>query len=207
MNHRIGNLAASLFAVAALFASGTAFANNIVLNGDFAAGTTNWSINDNVYGYPQWGSFYFNGIGNIASTHCYGVECITGTGSALSTLSQDLATVAGDTYTLSFEYSPDVGNNGNTGNELKVLFGGTVANDLVALSNDAFVTYTVSGLVADSSSKTLEFLGRGDGLFIALTNLSVVDNGPAPVPEPSTFGFLMTGLVGLSGLLRRKIRA
>ena len=183
-----------------LLAPSALHATNLVSNGNFS-GTASWSTTQTNGDDPwTWGLGY-------ASAGCVGANCITGTVGQISDLNQDLTTNVGDSYTLSFEFYPNDG----TPNELKVLFGSTVADALVNTANTgSYVTYTVSGLIASSTSTELRFLGRQDPGFDRLTDVSVVDGGgpvgPA-VPEPNGLYLLGTGLAALGGLARRKVLA
>jgi hypothetical protein len=162
-----------------VLASGVHGSAQIVQNGNFAAGGTDWTTTQTNNDYP-WGFVTDGTYGTYASTGCIGQTCITGPDGEQANLFQDLTTVPGDSYTLSFEYNPADG----TPTELEALFGGTVATDLVDVPNNngLLVTYTISGLVATSSSTQLEFLGRQDPSYNVLTDVSVVQGGPS-VPE------------------------
>jgi hypothetical protein len=193
---RLTLTAAAVFAVAAT----QAHAANIVVNGGFETGDfTSWTANTNsaspwqvdVAGShgnnPFDGTFY-------ASTGCLGAQCITGTTSQQASLSQDLTTVVGDSYTLDFFF----GSAGDT-MELQALFGGAVAEDLTGLGTTPYTEYTVSGLVATSTTTTLEFLGRQDPAWDELDDVSVVDDGAAAAPEPAAWMLGLSGLVALAG--------
>lgn len=192
---------ASLFLALAFTSVKSAHATSIVNNGSFQTGDfTGWTANPNssfpwqVEGAP--GNFF-------ADTGCVGQECITGTTSQQAYLYQDLTTTAGNSYTLGFTFS-----NEGTPSELEVLFGSTVAIDLLNVNTGGSVDYSVNGLVASSSITRLEFLGREDPSFMSVTNISVTDNGPAstsPIPEPGTVGMVGTGVLGLLGAVRRKL--
>jgi hypothetical protein len=183
-----------------LLAPSVARASNIVTNGDFSSGGTGWTHSGWDFG------------SNYAGSPCIGPTCITGGTTDGAYLYQDLITVVGDSYTLSFEYNPGPG----TGTELVADFGSSPAAesspaaDLVNVAN-SYVTYSIPGLVAISTTTELIFLGRQDPNIDYLTNVDVEDNGPAgpstATPEPSSLLLLSTGLAALGGFVRRKLRA
>jgi hypothetical protein len=173
---------------------------NEITNGNFAAGGLGWSTTQTDGNYP-WG-FGYNGSYYYASTGCIGQPCITGPVGNEADLFQDITTVAGDSYTLSFSYLSE-----EPTNELEALFGSTVALDLPNLDTTSLVNYTVSGLVATSTTTEVDFLGRQDPSFDELTNVDVENNGPATVtPEPSSMLLFGTFLAGAFGAVRRKLR-
>jgi hypothetical protein len=176
-----------------------AHADQLVTNGSFTSGSTGWTFNPS-------SSFPWTFTGGSASTGCVGPQCIVGPMSGQAYLYQDLTTVAGDTYTLSFQYSPANG----TPTELLVLFGGTTATDLVNIANTSLALYTITGLTATSSDTRLEFLGRQDPSFNELTSVSVSTTGTGPtptVPEPGTLALVGGGIISLAGAAKRKFRS
>jgi hypothetical protein len=191
------NLRNSLLALALVASCATtASAASIVLNGDFQTGTfADWTANSST-SFP-W-SVVSSGSNFYASTGCVGPQCITGTMPEQAYLYQDLSTVAGTTYTVSFDYAPGDG----TPNELAVLFGSNEFADLVNISN-SIVTYTYSVLATGSTTR-LEFLGRQDPDFDFLDNISVT---PGITPEPASLALFGTGIFALFGVARRKLRA
>jgi hypothetical protein len=80
---------------------------------------------------------------------------------------------------------------------------------LVTLA-DGTHNYTLSGAIADASghvgATTQITINTGKGLFNGSIELSSGDTNLSAVPEPGTLGLLGTGLVGLAGLMRRKLR-
>jgi len=187
----------------ALCAISTASAANVVLNPGFETGdmtnwaTTSWSIGT---GNSYTGSYY-------AYTGCVGQNCITGTAAQQASLSQTLATTAGQTYTLTFEFMTLYG----TPNELDVLWNGTSVLDLGPGGTlgvvPAYTLYTVSNLSATSSSSTLTFLGRQDLYYDALDNVDVELSGTGGVPEPSTWLLMGGALLPLLRAARRRTLA
>lgn len=194
---RLAKLALGLSLLALVtIAPRLAHADGVVTNGDFSSpgSLTGWNSND--WFQDSSGSY------NFASTGCVGPNCLQG-GAYPAFLSQDLSTTPNESYTLNFSYAAGFW----YPSELQVFFGGNLVDDLVNLQTTSLNSYTVSGLVATSSTTTLEFFGRQDPDYDQLTNISVTDDGPtsaSPVPEPGTIGMVGTGVLGLLGAVRRK---
>jgi len=178
---------------------------NIVQNPGFETGDfTDWTINPG--GTNPWlirsGINAYQGT-FFAGTGCIGAPCITGTTAQQAYLSQTLATMPGQSYTISFEFSA----NGNPGaNEFAVLWNGATVLDLgpggtlgpVGTLN-TYVLYSVPKVVATSTSTTLTFLGREDIGYDAIDNVEV---DPVGAPEPAT-ALLGLGLLPIMVYARR----
>jgi hypothetical protein len=178
----------------------TASASSIVVNGDFQNGFADWQHNTSGVTNHPW-EIDNNGPNLYASTGCVGIECIEGNSTQEAWLSQVLHTVVGQTYTLSFDYSPE----GGAPNELEVDFGGDVVAQLInATDNIVLYSYTVT---ATTNATELQFLGRQDPSYNYLDNVSVSAVAASATPEPATLALFGTGLFGLVGVARRKLRA
>jgi hypothetical protein len=173
------------------------FAQNLITNGSFETGDfTGWTTGGNFedtqvvsgafydYTAAQDGTFYAT-MGPVGSD---------------GTISQTLADVAGAQYTVSFWFA-SVGDNPS---DFSVSWDGT---QLLSLTNpntgSAWSQYTYN--VTGTGSDTLTFAFRDDPAYMALDNVSVTENSGQSVPEPSSLLLLGTGVLGLGGMVRRKL--
>ncbi len=171
----------------------TTFAQNLLTNGSFETGDfTGWMVNGSEsvvtgpfyqYSGAENGSYYAV-FGNVGSD---------------GTLSQSFTDVAGQAYTLSFWFA-SVGDNPS---DFSIYWDST---QLFIMNNpntgSAWLNFTISGLVG-TGSDTITFSGRDDPGWMALDNVSVAPF--STVPEPSSFILLGSGVLGLGGVIRRKL--
>jgi hypothetical protein len=101
--------------------------------------------------------------------------------------------------------------NGKDGVPKGVIFSGTfsgpVSWTLVTLANGTH-NYTLSGAVAGNgggNAATIQFtINTGKGYFHTKARISSGDTNVSTTPEIGTLGLLGTGLVGITGLIRRR---
>lgn len=168
-------------------------AGNIVLNPSFDSGLAFWTVNNNLSPwFPD--SFGHFGNNNIESI-CGGSGCLSPVTGAF--FYQDLPTVAGATYNLSFWAFFEQGTPAEI-NEIKVTWGGVTALDIVnpPVPDDTYFQYSASNLLATSNTTRLEFFGREDTDLQGLTDISVT------APEPSTLLLISVALAIGAGLRR-----
>jgi len=122
-------------------------------------------------------------------------------------IAQDLVTVAGATYDLSFWLQ---NNSGRATTHFEASWNGTIISTSV-LDNSAvfgYTQFTFTGLLATGSSTSLQFGFRHDPAFWFFDDVSVTLNtAPPGVPETFSTLWLALPLAGMWGFARLRRRA
>jgi hypothetical protein len=110
--------------------------------------------------------------------------------------------VAGNEYELSFYLGSRFFSGPYDGDQtVQALIDGTVIGTWALTSFTPFTLETADFVVAGGGNHTLEFVGVNAGDHTAFITNTTID----PVPEPSTLLMLGSGIVGLAGVVRRKL--
>lgn len=176
-----------------------AAAVELVVNGGFETG--------DLTGFADTsGSAAF--VGSFANSGNFGY--INGSAGPPGTLSQTVATVAGQSYTYRFFLANDAG----APNSFIAALGGVT---LVTLTNAPATNYTLftGTVVANVNNAVLSFTFLNQPAFFALDDVSLDgprfgsggDGGGGVVPEPASWALLVTGFALTGTALRRRSRA
>ena len=207
---------ATIAAVVALFAAGTASASpvNLITNGNFETVATGYTfnsgfkvINSGSSALTGWtvGASSVDLIRNAYNAiDGYSVDMLGTPGPGF--LSQSFSVIAGQTYNLSFDMARNSG--GPAGQGVAVSFGGAAGNfySTAAASNTLYSSNTLSFTAATTGLATLSFASAAKaGTPLDKFSGAVIDNVSVmtAVPEPETSAMLLAGL-GLMGFLRRR---
>ncbi len=190
---------AALSAFALMAAGGARAAVNLVENGDFDVDTpasSFWPLDWTLFRYdPKF--VVGDEIGYVSGPNAanFGVSTLSG----FEILSQDIKTVPGKEYILSFDLAESGGDGKNS-------FGITLARggpSLFLFDSPAFgfkdylLTFT-----ATTSVTPISFTGADNGGWFALDNVSVV-----AAPEPAAWALMLVGFAGLGAALRFRLKA
>jgi PEP-CTERM motif len=154
-----------------------------------------------------------NGMGLVTGSNLGSISFSTGT-----LISGSLEGQVGTPTWFSGGGSFVILSNGSSGLPSGTLFSGSftgpVSWTLITLANGTH-NYTLTGSITGTwyngttvNGATVQLtINTGKGYFDGTTSISSGDTNITTVPEPSTLGLLGTGLVGLAGILKRKLKA
>ena len=184
--------------VSAMVASALAFAAaplaaqaNLVANPGFETGDfTGWEqVNDTSFTFVEGASPGFTPPEGVFQA-VFGPIDPSGGG-----ILQDLTTVAGASYDVSFQ----LGNDGDPPNAFGLFWDGGFVDLDFDLDPFGYASFT-RRLVASSGTTTLGFIFYNEPGFFYLDDVSAV----AAIPEPATWGLMIVGVGAVGGTLRRR---
>lgn len=186
---------------AALALSASSANANLIVNGSFedniqAPGT--WAIYSSLNGWTGGPNIELRN--NVAGTAYDGVNFIELDTTANSIATQNIATTAGQWYTLSFAYSPRTGIS-EASNIIEVYWDGVLLNSYSGTTNDntAWTVYNVNVLGDGSSSLEFRAAGTSDSYGGSLDAVMLT-----AVPEASTWAMMILGFLGVGFLAYRR---
>jgi len=187
---------------AAAFGAPSAFAANLVVDGNFAeTSLSSWTQGGDTS--LQWVAFDYSGT---PLSNLFNQVFWDGNSDSAGLLGQQIATHAGYKYRLEFDLLRFDTSYGATPvvNDSQVLFNGAVVWHQTNTSGD-WTHYVINNLSTDKASTWLQFSNRNLYDYTELDNVSLVLTA---VPEPSSALMLSLGLGGLllAGRAKRRRR-
>lgn len=189
----------SLLAMSTLFATQIAMADNLVTNGSFEQDVVNskWTLLNSVTGWQNQGAKFEIQTSSLGIINAQdGNQYIELDSTANYSVYQNIATEAGQSYEVSFYYSPRIDGNNKT-NKAKVKWNGETVLNLNATSR-GWQSFNIT-VTADSDISELRFTGAGtsDSLGAFIDNVSVVKKQACHtgVFGINNFGAVETGYV------------
>ena len=196
------------FIVSMLFAV-SANAANLVVNGSFedpdiATGT--WSVHNAISGWSTTGAgveIRDNVVGTAYDGQQFAELDSHGAVNTNSSISQTISTALGQSYLLSFAYSPRINQPANT-NGIEVFWNNVLLDSVTAIGGSTHNWTVFEHIVTGTGTDTLKFSATGldDSLGGSLDAVSV-----NAVPIPAAAFLFAPALLGFLGLRRKATTA